>query len=585
VRNAGQAFPPIAACEPSRDRAPPPRPVPLVSLRRSTRRLLLLLASLPLALLLIAVLYQLGMTYLEGRPHTLWQSIEWAAETLTTTGYGADARWQHPLMVAFVIVVQFSGLFLVFLIFPVYVLPFFEERFEARLPRSLPRLSGEVLIYHYGPAVASLLGELRRFACPSIVLEPDQGLARRLHERGQPVVLIDLEEDGLAALALDGARALIANGSDHENAALVMAAREGGYHGPIYALADDPLHRPAMTTAGADLVFTPRHVLAAALAARASERISPSVSGVQQLGARVAVAQLRVSAASPLAGRTLGEARIRERVGATVIGLWRDGELIDRPHSETRLAARSILIAIGSEQAIARLGELATPMPRSGPVVIAGYGDVGRKVAELLRDAGEPVRVINDRPGEGVDVLGNVLHLATLEAAGVGEARAVVLTIGNDSESLFAAAVVREHAPEVALLARVNQDRSVERLHRLGVDFALSVGQVAGQLLAHHLLGEDYVSVEPGLKVVRIGPDGLIEQHPWRAGVRERTGCQVVAVARDGRVEVEFGDDFRITADDVLYLCGSAESLDAYLAVHPGARPAERGEEGAAPAR
>jgi len=93
------------------------------------------------------------------------------------------------------------------------------------------------------------------------------------------------------------------------------------------------------------------------------------------------------------------------------------------------------------------------------------------------------------------------------------------------------------------------------------------------------------VSVEPGLKVVRIGPDGLIGQHPWRAGVRERTGCQVVAVARDGRVEVEFGDDFRITADDVLYLCGSAESLDAYLAVHPGARPAERGEEGAAPAR
>lgn len=541
--------------------------------RRSTYRLLLLLASLPLVMLCFALFYKYGMTYLEGKPHTLWQSFEWAAETLTTTGYGGDARWQNPVMVIFVILVQFSGLFLVFLIFPIYVLPFFEERFEARLPRALPALAGEVLIYRYGPAIISLIGELRRFRYSSIIVESDEPTARRLKDRGETVVLLDINEDRLEGESLKGAHALVANGSDHENATLVISAREAGYRGSIYALAEDPLHRPAMITAGADVVFTPRHVLAAALAARASERISPSVSGVQQIGRHVGVTQLRISPTSPLAGSLLAEAQIRERIGATVIGLWRDGELVDSPNSETRLSAGSIIIAIGGQEALTRLGELAIPIAQTGTFIVAGYGDVGRKTTEFLRDAGEQVRVINDREVDGVDIVGNVLHTATLKAAAVREARAVILTIGNDSESLFAAAMVREYAPDVPLLARVNQDRSVERLHRLGVDFALSVGQVAGQILAHHLLGEDYVGVEPNLKVVEVRSEGLVGNHPWRAGIRESTGCQVVAVRRGDEVQVEYDPDFRVAADDILYLCGAGEALDAYFKAHPGARP------------
>jgi len=541
--------------------------------RRSTYRLLLLLASLPVVLFLFALIYKFGMTYLEGKPHTLWESVEWATETLTTTGYGADARWQHPAMVIFVILVQFSGLFMVFMIFPVYVLPFFEERFEARLPRNLPTLSGEVLIYRYGPVVTSLIGELRRFGRPSVIVDGDEATARRLKERGESVVLLDLDEDRLDGARLKGAHALIANGSDHENATMIITAREAGYEGPIYALAEDPLHRSAMTTAGADVVLTPRHVLAAALAARASERINPSVSGVQQIGGYAGVTQLRIPPSSPLAGLTLGEAQIRERIGVTVIGLWRDGELVSKPNSDTRLAPRSIVVAFGGPEALARLGEQAVPIAQTGPFVVAGYGDVGRKAAEFLRDAGESVRVINDRDEEGVDIVGNVLHAATLDAAAVREARAVILTIGNDSESLFAAAMVRGYAPDIPLLARVNQDRSVERLHRLGVDFALSVGQVAGQILAHHLLGEDYVSVEPKIKVVEVRSGGLVGRHPWRAGVREETGCQVVAARRGDEVQVEFGPDFRIATEDVLYICGAGEAIDDYFSAYPDTRP------------
>ena len=136
--------------------------IPTLRLRRSTKRLLALLALLPIAVLIMGTLYMLGMQHLEGSPRTFLESLQWATETLTTTGYGHDSHWQHPLIALFVICGQFMGQFLVFLIFPVFVLPYFEERFEVRLPNQLPAMSGKVLFYRYGPAIEHIVEEFRR---------------------------------------------------------------------------------------------------------------------------------------------------------------------------------------------------------------------------------------------------------------------------------------------------------------------------------------------------------------------------------------------------------------------------------------
>ena len=60
------------------------------------RRLLLLLAALPVVLVAVALSYKAGMAFFEGQERTFWRALGWAAETITTTGYGADARWRHP---------------------------------------------------------------------------------------------------------------------------------------------------------------------------------------------------------------------------------------------------------------------------------------------------------------------------------------------------------------------------------------------------------------------------------------------------------------------------------------------------------
>ena len=115
--------------------------------RSPARRLLALLALLPLTVLILGTLYMLGMDHLEGSPRTFMQGLQWASETMTNTGYGADNRWNHPAMAMFVIITPFIGQCLVFLIFPVLMLPYFEDKFEVRLQQVLPPMAGKVLFY------------------------------------------------------------------------------------------------------------------------------------------------------------------------------------------------------------------------------------------------------------------------------------------------------------------------------------------------------------------------------------------------------------------------------------------------------
>jgi Trk K+ transport system NAD-binding subunit len=108
-------------------------------------------------------------------------------------------------------------------------------------------------------------------------------------------------------------------------------------------------------------------------------------------------------------------------------------------------------------------------------------------------------------------------------------------------------------------------------VQRAGVDFALSVGQVAGQLLAHHVLGET-VSLQPRIKLVRVRAGRLAGTNPLAERVRERTGCTVVARERSGTVDMDFPESFRLDAEDVLYICGTAEAVARYHEEFPASR-------------
>jgi len=532
--------------------------------KRSQRRLVGLIIAVPLFAVLCGGIYMAGMAGLEGKSRSFWQSLEWAAETLSTTGYGYDSQWSHPVMVLFVVAVQFAGVFLVFLIIPVYLVPFLEERFEERLPRRAHAgLSGHVIVYRYGPAVETLLDRLGGASIPALVVERDEATARSLVDRDLPVIFSREEEESLDSCNLSSARALVANGRDEENGALILRARQLGFRGEIYALVEEPAHRRPMELAGATAAYTPRHILAAALASRVSTRISPALPGLEQMKG-LELREYRVRPGSPMAESPFASSPL-SRAGVILAGQWVRGRLRSGGEGR-RLEAGSILLLLGSAEVLdglpSKVDGLA-PLSSEGAFLIAGFGEVGMKVHELLTDAGDEVQAIDRAGHSNVSLTGNVLDPYVLKRAGIEQARAVILALDSDDATLFASVIIRDTVPDIPIIARVNHARNVENIYRAGADFALSISEVSGQMLSHRLVGERRLAGASHLRILNHPAGAFAGRHPSTVTSPGDEECSVIAIGRAGQLIAAFEPDFALQSSDEIFFCGSDEGIRA----------------------
>jgi len=531
-------------------------------MKRTRIRLLTLAASLGVFLAIATTLYHYGMAHFEGKPRTVQQSIEWMADTFSTTGYGRDTHWSHPAMVALVIVVQFAGMIVVPMVIALFVLPYLAERFEQKLPRvANPRLHDHVIIYRFGPAVETLLQRLRAKSIPALVAETDESQARVVLERGDAVVFARSDDEILDVCRIGSARALVANGRDEENAGVVLRARQMGFRGDVFAFVEDPTHRKPIELAGATSAYTPRHIIAAALAAHASDVLSPRLPGIDAI-AGLQRREIRVSGESPLVGKTLAESGLGSDCGVVVVGQWCASKLQTRCMSDMRIEAGAVLEVVGDEESISRATALIRgPLLRqSGPFLIAGFGEVGRKVHELLRDAGEVVRVVERRAAPQVDIVGDVLDSSVLASAGLSEARGIVLALDSDDATLFATVIARDSAPDVPIIARVNHARNLANIHRAGADFALSISDISGEMLSARLLGRTARAREEHRRVQAIPATRWTGKTLGELPLREN-GCSAVAIERAGTTITRITPDTAIEAKDVLWVCGTVEAL------------------------
>lgn len=118
----------------------------------------------------------------------------------------------------------------------------------------------------------------------------------------------------------------------------------------------------------------------------------------------------------------------------------------------------------------------------SGHVVIAGCGRVGRSVADALSHLSLPFVLVesDDRRAQlarlaGLPVIyGDASQPVVLEAAGIGRARALLVTVPAfpDVRSIVTAA--RQRRPDLPVMARADGSEAVRALHALGIQEATS---------------------------------------------------------------------------------------------------------------
>lgn len=117
-------------------------------------------------------------------------------------------------------------------------------------------------------------------------------------------------------------------------------------------------------------------------------------------------------------------------------------------------------------------------MPENeGHVIIAGFGRVGQIVGRILRAKGIPFTAL-DFDAEQVALVkrfgaeaffGDPSRPDILEAAGIADARAILLTMNDVEASLRTAGYIRRNYPELRIYARARNRDHVHRLMELGV--------------------------------------------------------------------------------------------------------------------
>jgi TrkA domain protein len=87
---------------------------------------------------------------------------------------------------------------------------------------------------------------------------------------------------------------------------------------------------------------------------------------MEMVFSQLSVEWLRVASGSPLAGQSLASAAVRERTGASVIAILRDGSALPNPQPDERFAAGDTLVVVGDRAQVGRFGDLLRGPGASG---------------------------------------------------------------------------------------------------------------------------------------------------------------------------------------------------------------------------
>jgi voltage-gated potassium channel len=232
-----------------------------------------------------------------------------------------------------------------------------------RMERQIARMSGHVIVCGFGRVGRNLAQYVSGAAQAVVVVENDP--ARAAHAEGAaPVVRGDATSDEILKEAgIERARVLVtALNTDADNLFVTLTARSLCSDLFIVARARAEGSEAKLAQAGADRVVNPQGIGGARMAAFVLQpHVAEFLDVVMHDGSlEFRLEEVPIPQGSPLAGRSVREAQIRDSTGALVLALRETGGgFTTNPSPETVLEAGQILIAIGTEAQLKALAAAA----------------------------------------------------------------------------------------------------------------------------------------------------------------------------------------------------------------------------------
>jgi glutathione-regulated potassium-efflux system ancillary protein KefC len=179
-------------------------------------------------------------------------------------------------------------------------------------------------------------------------------------------------------------------------------------------------------------------------------------------------------------------------------------------------------------------------------VIIAGFGRYGQVIGRLLNASGLSATVL-DHDAEQVETVrrfgwpvfyGDATRLDLLRTAGAAHAKVLVLAVDDIDQSLTVAALVRQHFPQITIVARARNVTHYMRLRQLGVTWiereTLDSSLMSGRRVLE-LMGWQPDTAQEQAQRFRQHTIDLIEQMLPHQGDEQK----LIALAKQGRQQLE----------------------------------------------
>ncbi|GAB3016885.1 potassium channel family protein [Natronobiforma cellulositropha] len=538
---------------------------------RLSGRLAVYVASLFVLIGVYAVAYQWGMATYEGESRTWYGAFEIVVQSMTTTGYGQDAPWESLEMTALMVLIQITGIAYIFVAFPLFVVPWLERLVEPTPPERIDDVADHVVIVGYTDLCASIVEELESRETPYVVVEADRDRAQDLHEDGLSVLHGDAaNEETVDAAQVDGALAVVVDASEREFVGAILTIDDRAPEVTILAMLEDPERARYVRYAGADEVLSPRHRLGKALGDKVRDVLTLAVEDAVSLEDHIRIAEYPIDADSDFAGEALSATRRLERAGVTVLGAWVRGDFLTTLPDDVHADENTALLVAGTdtqleslEAAVGSSGRTYDPTP--GRVLVVASGTVGATAVGGLERADVETCLVASDDGDFVDleidVVGDPTAEETFREASVDGVDTVLIALEDDEDAILATLVASALAPEVELLAAAQTSDAVGKLRTAGADYVLALPSVAGRMVALSVFEDEVMTLGERLQLVCVDTPALVGSRLEPATLRERTGCAVVALERDGAFETDV-DGVCLERGDRLLLAGTERALN-----------------------
>lgn len=216
--------------------------------------------------------------------------------------------------------------------------------------------------------------------------------------------------------------------------------------------------------------------------------------------------------------------------------------------------------------------------------IICGYGRIGHRIAEVLKDAGLPLVVVENR-ASSLDRLsedkipfieGDAVDEATLLNAGIKKAQSLICTLSSDQDNVFTTLLARDLNPDLFILVRTNENANRNRVLRAGADKVISPYEIGADRMANVILRPHvdefvdsitkYTMLDHTFDEALIVEGSVLDAKSLaEINLRTQYGVLIIAIIpKNGNIQFNPDSSSKINVGDSLILIGDLNQIDKF---------------------